>query len=203
MSQKGKEHNITFRSVICDFIAADRKRAGAATNLFKLARKLQADAPDTALEAFNAKCQIEEEWVLSAEAGPMQVVELPRSWIQAKSDIRASFNARLDLTSIQSYHSMKAKKVEVRAAKAATTTKMEREPIILESVESALESGKVVDAKSNMIVPHDMLEFVHICAKLSELTRSRVIKAATKSARDAYSLQKQSAQVGAHKRAVA
>lgn len=198
MSQKGRADNLTFRAVMVGMIVGERKLAGAASDLFKLARKCES------IDEFTAKCDIEEEWAKSDEAGQMKVVDLPKSWTQAKSDIRGAFRAGLDLTKIPSYHKMKIAKGEANEAKKqstsggteeqanAETTRnpkhgtegKEREPRADNSLAEALASGQVVDAKSTELVPDDLRELVKLLGKLPQLRRARMVKQFTKQARD-------------------
>lgn len=224
MSQKGRADNLTYRSVIVAFVLAERKAAGAATDLFKLARQAKT------VDEWEAQCQVEEEWLLSEEAGQMKCIELPKAWTQARSDIRGAFRAGLELNKIPSYYKMKIAKAEANKAKRepkaeavvldvstdkpekiqpgevvilgadakpkrprAVGTRDERGPRIdgVVTVEQALANGDVLDAKSNVVMPEDMRELVVALNKLSEHGRARVIKQATKMARDMHSQQRQ------------
>jgi hypothetical protein len=138
MSQKGRSENLTYRGVLCNAVVAERKAAGAASDLFKLARR----AADQ--DEWEAHCQVEEEWLLSDEAGQMKCVELPKCWTQARSDIRGAFRAGLDLKSIPSYHKLKVRKAEVNKAKREESSGKE-EPIVVPSKPAAVSPAPEAD----------------------------------------------------------
>lgn len=210
MSQTGRRNNLTYRDVLCRVANAERTIKGAATDLFILARKAESQ------DEWEAKCQIEEDWLLSDDAGELKHGELPSNWVQLKSDIRGGWKAGLDFTKIPSYHKMKLAKAKVnkdkRDAKAAPAddenvivinvageahkprpgkVRDEREPRDTGSVEAALYAGEVVDAKSNLICPPELMEMLKFLTKLSPLMQAKMIKKFTKEARDAYGLQQQ------------
>lgn len=110
MSQTGRAAHLTHRGVLGAFIIAERKQQGAASDLFKLAQRCQ-----NAVE-FTRLCEEAEDFYLSDDAGQMRVQELPRKYIQAKSDIRGAFKAGLDLTRIKSYSAMKRDKGDANKA---------------------------------------------------------------------------------------
>ena len=207
-TSQGRAANLTWRGVMCNAVVAERKAGAVASDLFKLAQKCES------VDEFLAKTQMEEDWVLSEEAGQMKCHEIPRCWVQAKSDIKGAFKAGLDLTKIPSYYKMKIAKsqankskdggteggqdangngtqtatatAEVRAADHGTTGQ-EREAKPQQTVAEALAAGTVVDAKSTELVPADLRELVSLLAKIgkqSELRRAKLIKDWTKQARD-------------------
>jgi hypothetical protein len=216
MSQKGRAENLTFRSVMVNMIVGERKLAGAASDLFRLARKCES------VDEFTAKCDMEEEWAVSDEAGQMKVEEPPKSWLQAKSDIRGAFKAGLDLTKIPSYYKMKIAKAEAnkqsksggkedqanveadknqeRAPRTGTEGK-ERDAKPDNSLAEALASGQVVDAKSTELVPSDLRDLVSNLSKLPELRRAKLVKQFTKQSRDELSLVGQERAKGAQRHA--
>ena len=110
MSQQGRSAHLTHRGVLGAFIVAERKQQGAASDLFKLAKRCK-DVTE-----FTRRCEEAEDFYLSDSAGQMKVAELPRKYIQAKSDIRGGFRAGLVLANIKSYHAMKKLKGEANAA---------------------------------------------------------------------------------------
>lgn len=219
MSQKGRATNLTYRSVLVNMVIAERMQGGAASDLFKLAK--QAEDQDS----WEGQCRTEEDWLMSDAAGQMKCHELPKAWTQARSDIRGAFKAGLDLSKIPSYHKMKIRKAEANAAKQeakapetqvavevpvhaaeAVVAKMRHVPTgkdqrgprrdTVRSVEDALADGEVVDAKSNLICPPELVEYVHALNKLNEHARARCIKHAIKEARDANAQQRQSVKRG-------
>ena len=133
MSQKGRQENLTYRGVITNAVVAERKAAGAASDLFKLARK----AADQ--DEWEARCQVEEEWLMSDEAGQMKCIDLPTCWTQARSDIRGAFKAGLDLKSIPSYHKLKIRKAEANKAKREA-----KQADAVEVVAEAVNDGDVI-----------------------------------------------------------
>jgi len=183
-----------------EFVIAMRKEMGAASDLFKLARRCQG------CDEFLAKCQMEEEWVLSQEAGQMQVTELPKAWTQAKSDIKGAFKAGLDLTKIPSYYKMKLAKAEANGAakaskEASDATEVpapntgaegkERDAKPDNSLAEALAAGTVVDAQSTELVPAQLRELVKLLGKLSnasELRFAQRVKEFSKTVNDDLSL---------------
>lgn len=223
MSQKGRRNNLTYRDVLCRVANAERTIKGAATDLFVLARAAASQ------DEWEAKCQIEEDWLLSDDAGEMKHIELPEHWGQIKSDIRGGWKAGLDFTTIPSYHKMKLAKAKANKDKREARAEAKAEPlpseghdgvIILEvdnkgeakaqghkprrgttrddpeprherSVEDALAAGEVLDAKSNVICPPELMEMLKYLTRLSPLGQARLIKRFTKEARDAYGLQQQ------------
>jgi hypothetical protein len=106
MSQTGRSSRLSYRGVLGAFVVAERKEKGAASDLFKLAKR--ADGVDD----FISQCKSAEEFYLSDAAGQSQVSELPTKWGQAKSDIKGGFKAGLDFSKIASYHKMKILKGE-------------------------------------------------------------------------------------------
>jgi hypothetical protein len=166
------------------FVVADRKQAGAASDLFKLARRCES------MDEFEAKCQMEEEWVLSDEAGQSKVVDLPKAWTQAKSDIKGAIKAGLDLTKLPSYHKMKVAKAEANAARkeANSATAPTREPRAERTVQQALADGEVIDAKTTQILPADLVQLVKFLDKLPQHGRARLVKQFTKEAKQAWDL---------------
>lgn len=106
MSQQGRSAHLSHRGVLGAFINAERKTAGAASDLFKLAKLC------TDVNEFNDRCRAAEEFYLSAAAGPMQVQDLPKKYTQARSDIRGAYKAGLDPKRIKSYHAMKKLKAD-------------------------------------------------------------------------------------------
>lgn len=54
------------------------------------------------------------------------------------------------------------------------------------TVEEALEAGDVIDAKTNLICPPELVQLVKILDKFDEMTRSRLIKRFTKDANTAW-----------------
>lgn len=190
MSRKFQENNLTFRSVMCDAVIAERKAGGVSTDLFKLARRCKDS------DEFIAKCDMEEEWVLSSEAGPNQVTDIPRCWVQSKSDIKGAMKAGVDLTTVTSYHKMKEKKVEVRKQ-----AKEEKEGLKVHSVEGGKPGAKPdpeaktgpqgVEAKVHTVVPlpPELIGLVKILDKLPELPRKKLLtqlEAQAKSFHDLY-----------------
>lgn len=203
-TSQGRQSDLTFRGVMTNAVVAERKGQAVASDLFRLARRCE--SPDQ----FEAKCQMEEEWVLSEEAGQMHCITLPQCWTQAKSDIRGAWKAGLDLTDFPSYHKMKAAKVEANkkaktsdnpegtkeeAANAERNPKhevgKERDAKADNSLAEALARGDVVDAKSTELVPAQLRELVGLLANLSnksELRAAQRIKEFTKVVRDDLSL---------------
>lgn len=117
MSIQGRATQLTHRGVLGAFIVAERKQQGAASDLFKLAQRCQN------MIEFTRLCEEAEDFYLSDDAGQMRVQELPRKYIQAKSDIRGAFKAGLDLTRIKSYSAMKRDKGDAnKAARQEPTT---------------------------------------------------------------------------------
>lgn len=179
--QSRNDKNLTFRSCMTDAVASQRKAGSVGTNLLKLARSC------TDVEMFMARCQAEEDWVLSEVAGQMQELELPTCWTQAKSDIKAAWKLGIDPKDVTSYHKMREKKTEInkerkgngasgRGKGGTLQPKREDDGIPILSVEDALEQGSVVDAKTNMIVPDELLALVRLLNKFSEHGRARIIK---------------------------
>jgi hypothetical protein len=226
MSQKGRKDNLTYRGVMNNAVIAMRKAGGVASDLFHLARRAESQ------DAWEAQCQIEEEWVLSEDAGQMKCIELPKCWTQARSDIRGAYRAGLDLTKIPSYYKMKLAKAEKNkkdkqpdnVVEIVATEQPDDGVIVLDvqpaedeprarrprgekdargprsdsvtTVEEALEAGDVIDAKTNVICPAELLPLVALLNKMDELTRSRMIKRFTKEANIAWSKQCQARKQG-------
>jgi len=113
MSQQGRLAHLTHKGVLGAFIVAERKQQGAASDLFKLAKRCKDQVE------FIRRCEEAEDFYLSDEAGQMKIKELPRKYIQAKSDIKGGFKAGLDFTRIKSYHAMKNAKGEANKQAAA------------------------------------------------------------------------------------
>jgi hypothetical protein len=195
----GRAANLTFRGVMSAAVVAERKAASVASDLFRLARRCE--NPDQ----FEAKCQMEEEWVISEEAGQMRCIEIPRCWVQAKSDIRGAWKAGLDLTNFPSYYKMKAAKVEANKQAKSNSAEGEahaernpkhgaeksRDAKPDSSLAEALANGDVVDAKSTELVPAQLRELVGLLSNLSnksELRAAQRIKEFTKIVRDDLSL---------------
>ena len=229
MSQQGRSAHLTYRGVLGAFIVAERKQAGAASDLFKLAQRCKG------LGEFEDKCLEAEKFYLSDAAGQMKCQKLPAKYTQAKSDIRGAFKAGLDLNKIPSYHKMKLKKRDANAEQAEPVVVPERvtpavpdgvivvpsegvveEPapaegnvIVLSaegkprsrshrdprdakpdnSLEAALASGQVIDAKSNLVVPEELAAIMPLFAKLNDHKRQQLAARWLKDTRDALSQQ--------------
>ena len=184
MGQKHTDQNLTFRRVMTDAVKAHRAVGGVSSKLFVLARKCQ-DA-----DHFLAMCQVEEDWVLSDRAGQMQVTELPACWTQAKSDVKTSLKAGVDLNKVTSYHKMKEAKTEINKGKrgkgGGAPVQREAEPAPVTTVEEALATGDVLDAKGVILLPPELMELVKYLDKLPELDRARAVKVCTKVAKDCW-----------------
>jgi len=146
MSQTGRAAHLTFRGVIGAFIVAERKQQGAASDLFKLAKSC-ADVTE-----FARKCEEAEDFYLSIEAGQMQCKELPRKYIQAKSDIRGGFRAGLDFRKIKSYHAMKNAKAAANASEQAPATHAADVPPVQQGEDQPTVQGSVQEV---VILSHD------------------------------------------------
>lgn len=208
------QQTLTWRGVMANAVAAERKAASVASDMFKLAQKCQD------VDEFLAKTKMEEDWVLSEEAGQSRMEEVPRCWTQAKSDIKGAFKAGLDLTKIPSYSKMKIKKAEANGRNQATAeatdaentntdgqadrnprhaTGQEREAKADNSLAEALANGTVVDAKSTELVPPELRELFHLLAKLnqkSELRRAKLVKQFIKAVNDELSIIGQERKMG-------
>lgn len=204
------QRTLTFRGVMAEAVAAERKSAGVASDLFKLAQGCDD------LDHFLAQCGKEEDWVTSSEAGQSRMESVPQCWVQAKSDIKGAFKAGVDMNKVPTYSKMKARKIELNASAKATTENADandgaepaqpeaadRNPKNSEgkdqpdgkpdtSLAEALANGTVVDAKSTELVPAQLRELVGLLAKLdnaSELRAAQRIKEFTKQVRDDLSL---------------
>lgn len=204
------QRTLTFRGVMAEAVAADRKAAGVASDLFKLAQGCDD------LDHFLTQCGKEEDWVTSSEAGQMRMESVPQCWVQAKSDIKGAFKAGVDFNKVPTYSKMKARKIELNAASKATKENTDandgaqpaqpetadRNPKHSEgkdapdakadnSLAEALASGAVVDAKSTLLVPDQLRELVALLGKLdnaSELRAAQRIKEFTKTVKDDLSL---------------
>lgn len=205
------QRTVTWRGTMTEAVVAERKSRNVAGDMFKLAQKC-AD-----VDEFLAQCGMEEDWVLSEEAGQMRMEEVPRCWTQAKSDIKGAFKAGVDLTKVPSYSKMKAKKADINAANQQGRQQAEAEATDAEntndnqapreaatggerdkrdgkpdtSLEEALAAGTVVDAESTELVPEHLRELVHLLGKLSnqaELRYTQRVKEFTKTVRDDLSL---------------
>ena len=226
MSQTGRSAHLTYRGVLGAFIVAERKQQGAASDLFKLAKRCKS------LGEFEDKCLEAEQFYLSDAAGQMRVPKLPTKYTQAKSDIRGAFKAGLDLNKIPSYHKMKQRKAEANKEQAEPQPVPERvtpavpdgvivvqpeskpEPvsekvIVLgaegkararsprdkrdarpdNSLEEALASGQVVDAKTNLIIPEELAAIIPLFEKLNDHKRQQLAARWLKDTRDALSQQ--------------
>ena len=221
MSQKGRRDNLTYRGVMNNAVIAMRKAGCVASDLFQLARRAESQ------DEWEAQCQMEEEWVLSEDAGQMKCHELPKCWTQARSDIRGAFRAGLDLTKIPSYYKMKLAKADKNKKDKAPDNVVEVSPAVEQpsdgtvmvvdvqpadaeprprrpkgerdargprvdgvvTVEQALEAGDVIDAKSNLICPPELVQLVKLLNKMDELPRMRLIKRFTKEANTAWNQQ--------------
>ena len=184
MGQHNSDQRLTYRKAMVDAVNATRKARGVGSKLLVLARKCE-DA-----DQFLQLCKVEEAWVLSERAGQMQVDELPQCWTQAKSDIKRSMEKGINLNDVTSYHKMKATKVERNKEarhKTAPAVQPERDAVPVTTVEEALESGDVVDAKAHrpdiIPLPLELVEMVKYLDKLPELDRQRAVKAVTKVAK--------------------
>ena len=235
MSQQGRSAHLTYRGVLGAFIIAERKQAGAASDLFKLAQRCKS------LGEFEDKCLEAETFYKGISSGQHQLIDgkLPAKYTQAKSDIRGAFKAGLDLRKIPSYHKMKLKKRDANAEQAEPVAVPERvtpavpdgvivvpdvnqpaeqpkqveEKVIVlgadgkarprnvlsmkdkaerkidNSLEEALESGQVVDANTNLIVPEELAAIIPLFEKLNSHKRQQLAARWLKDTRDALSQQ--------------
>lgn len=187
--QNRVDQNLTFRSCMTDAVHAARKAGSVGTKLLKLARSC------TDTEQFLARCQAEEDWILSDEAGQMKEVELPKCWTQAKSDIKQGWNAGVDPKDVTSYHKLREKKGQINKANrekkngtngrgegGTLQSKAAKDVVGVTTMEEALEQGLVVDMKSNMLVPDELMPLVRLLDSMSQHGRARAIKQFTDAA---------------------
>lgn len=179
--QNRVDQNLTFRSLMSDAVVATRKSGSVGTKMLKLARTCDD------VEHFLAECQAQEDWVLSDEAGQMKETELPQCWTQSKSDIKQAWSLGVDPHKVTSYHKMRERKIEINKANKAKGNgasgrgegggaKAKADAVAVTTVEEALEAGTVVDVKSNMIVPDELIPLVRALNRMSQHGRARTIK---------------------------
>jgi len=181
--QNRVDKNLTFRSCMADAVIATRKAGSVGTKLLKLAR----DCTD--VEMFLARCQAEEDWVLSEEAGQSQELEVPKCWSQAKSDIKRGWELGINPKDVTSYHKMRERKIEVsksnkkdtngasgRGRGGSAQAKKDKDVVPVTTVEEALDAGTVVDARTNVIVPDELMPLLRALNAMSQHGRARAIK---------------------------
>lgn len=204
MKANHNQPQATFRSVLVNAINAERSVGGVCNDLFMLARRC------SNVTEFLAKCESEEAWAQSAEAGQSRVDEIPTCWTQAKSDIKAAMNQGHNLNNFPSYSKMKAAKVETNRARQgnpgtnkaspAAGPHREREGVVVQSVDDAIKAGIVVDAKSTELLPPDLRDLIKYLRPLPELSRAKVVKDITRMAKTVHDTYFQSKAEGERRR---
>lgn len=175
----------TFNDAIAAAVRVDRAAKGIAPALFALAKSENCESKAD----FYAKCSAAEAFIRSAEAGELQWTEdnLPRCWIQAKSDIAAGLARGLNPNEYPNYLAFKNAKVSMN--KGNDPERPEREG------ESDTENGSKPQAVPNSgkdstapmsAVPEDLKDLTRYLAPLPELSRAKVVKAITAQAKTAY-----------------
>lgn len=155
-------------------------RGGIADQLLRFAK--EADNKDKFLDA----CKREEVWVKSSDAGDLQVQNLPKCWSQAKSDIKGAWDRGLNPKDFPTYSKLKGAKVD--AGKASGRASNDPRVENTTTVEEALASGDVVDAKSTEITPDDLKQTVKYLGMLTELHRAKIVSQIERIAKDAHDM---------------
>ena len=175
------------RALMSAAVQADRTiallRGGIADQLLRFAK--EAVNKDKFLEA----CKREEVWIKSSDAGDLQVQNLSKCWSQAKSDIKGEWDRGLNPKEFPTYRKLKQAKVDVNKAK-DNTGRASNDPRVenATTVEEALASGDVVDAKSTEITPDDLKQTVKYLGMLTELHRAKIVSQIERIAKDAHDM---------------
>jgi hypothetical protein len=179
---------VTFRETAVCAISAERKTGQTKNELFWHVRRCIKDKGsnvEEGLKLFLSKCAEEERWMTSKEAGPMYTPTVPDLWMQGKSDIKRAIENGISPMDHPSYSSLReAKNTKSKGVgKLNNATKPQRDATVTTTVEQALESGEVVDAKNTTMCPEDLLPVVALLKPLTELARARAIKQLTQVAK--------------------
>ena len=182
----------TFRQTAIVAISAMRASGQCKNELFWHIRKcINEKGGDLkqGLDLFLSRCAEQERWMTSKEAGQMYVVSVPELWQQGKSDCKRSVENGVNPLDYPSYSAMReAKTTKSKGAqalnKAASAERKDKAEGVT-TVEEALASGEVIDAKATTICPEDLLPLVACLAPLSELTRKRTVNRLMQVAGDA------------------
>lgn len=162
-------------------------RGGVAEQLLRFAKE------EGTQKKFLAACAVEEVWVKSGDAGDLQVTKLPKCWSQAKSDIKATWERGLNPADFPTYSKLKQAKVDAGKPNGngdGNGGRASNDPRVVNAttVEEALASGDVVDAKSTQIVPEDMRQTVKYLGMLTELHRAKIVSQIERIAKDAHDM---------------
>ena len=111
MSKK-TEVKLTMRAVIKEAVEVESSIEGLREQAKELnggvsQHLLQVAQGFKGAKSFVSACEVQEAWIKSEEAGKHKVDKLPRCWSQAKSNIKAAFNFKMDLGSYKTEHSMR------------------------------------------------------------------------------------------------
>lgn len=169
--------NLTFRSVMLEAVEVEKQAQGVASGLFLLAQQHG--------DEWESEVKQAEAWIMSKDAGENRMPEVPRCWTQAASDIRGGIKRGLDPKEYPTYSKFKAAKVELGKSKNKEKDRASNDPrnkdvrekdgSPVTTVEEALESGEVLDAKTTMVIPDDLKQTVEYLSKLPDDIRSKTV----------------------------
>lgn len=115
------ETRLTLRDVLREYAETDGEladlsnsgeqiRQARSAHLMMVARQYPTE------KAFEAACKAAEEWILSDKAGKAKLSKLPRSWINAKSNIKAGIRRGMKLDDYPTESALRSKLTEIRKA---------------------------------------------------------------------------------------
>lgn len=168
-----RHENLTWRSLMHRAVNVELSQESISHDMLVLAK--QCDNVDD----FESKCEAQETWVKSADAGRMRLSSLPRCWTQTKSNIKAAMKRGIDVKGYDTESSLRKAKVEANKPaprQQQATQRQEREP---------QPAPKPVEATQSVSggVPEDLVSLVKYLEPLSELSRVRAVKKLTKDAK--------------------